>query len=565
MLLVSAAASATTTTACSISLKDCCITSAGNKASATTNVHLVDLLTVAPEDGGLTVACATTEGDNDETMARMYFSYGNANLTHTEYRAPYYGAGNDGDDWLFPVPYLSECGFAKTLTVSGDLWDGTPCFSETYEFNVVCDTWPNENSTILYNGGFERKNSGWVENIEPVKESSDSFTGNGAIKLEAGGLVTQTVRIAPNSMYTLSANLKLEALDPGYSAGVMVGGTNYTLAFPSETDSYEYFNVSFDSGPHEEATVFVTGGDVRGDDFLLDGPLREDYTDVEAVFDWDIWTLEDSLPFTGDAGEWVFDALRDFVVTPNGNGVRHENKVDEDFRFALQVQYEEFSADITPVLSPFAETIVVQWHPVGLSILLAVFLTDMSSDSPILYNTETGEQWLELENGIAGDGIFDIVVINRAPGANELLLNGQNATESFGSFFQQEGFTVGTIKSEETFSIRSINDHGVFDVKFVVGGETLDFSLQADESADSYLKYGSYLQAKDPFTAERALSDADKAILTEEGKGQVFQDYYDSYGITNGTVKFKNVHYIRSIDAEALEAAAAAAAAGGDE
>lgn len=542
------------------SLGACYITEAGSLDSNSNDLQVVDLMTysVVPDDDyGLTVVCDTTDGEVDQ----FHFTFGDNNnstttITHTERQVPYYGNGNSLN-WAPPVESLTTCGRGKTLTVAGEL-DNTLCFETVFEYTTDCTIWPNENSTLLYNGNFERFNSGWSE-FEPVRESGDSFTGMGAVKVEPGGVATQTVRVVPGGDYTLTAALKLEGLDAGNRAGVYVGGNAanmYLLDFPNETDSYEIFNVSFNVGDNTNVTVFVAGGDVRADDIVLSGPFPSTYTDVEAIFDWDIWTLEGGLPFTGDAGVWVFDALEEFVITPNGNGARHENKVDSDFRFPLTVQYEEFSADITPILSPFAETIVVQWHPVGLSILLAVYVTDMSSESPILYNLETGEQWLELENGIGGDGIFDIVVISRSPGASELFLAGGNITQSFGSVFQQEGFTAGTVESGETFSIRSVNDHGIFDVKLVVGGETIQFTLEADESTNSYLKYGSYLQAKDPFTAERALSDEDKILLSTEEKGQVFQDFYDEYNITEGTVLFENIHYSRVIDPEALAAAA---------
>ena len=177
-----------------------------------------------------------------------------------------------------------------------------------------------------------------------------------------------------------------------------------------------------------------------------------------------------------------------------------------------------------------------------------MYITDVDRSAPVLFNNVTGEQWLDLDNGIGNDGIFDIVVVTRQAGAVALIEAGESPTQSYGGSFQEEGFSLGTITNGESFFVDATNDHGVFTITTVINDIEQTFTMQGEESADSYLKYGSYLQARDPFTSERVLTSEDKANLTIQEKEARFREFYASRGIVEGSVSFDNVTYQRILD-----------------
>jgi len=57
--------------------------------------------------------------------------------------------------------------------------------------------------------------------------------------------------------------------------------------------------------------------------------------DPNTVFDFSIWDVEGESPLTRE-GTLEFNALEQCVITPNGNGCRHEQKVQESDRHGLK-------------------------------------------------------------------------------------------------------------------------------------------------------------------------------------------------------------------------------------
>jgi len=179
--------------------------------------------------------------------------------------------------------------------------------------------------------------------------------------------------VVPGQDYTLSVMLRVEVdLDEGDTlavlsgdSAILIGGQRITIPTPLTDNNYELSTVEFNSGRSDEVTIQFVGGDLRIDDAVLDGPFPSDYVDPNQLFDWTIWEREGESPFVGTT--MVYDPIDQFVVTPNGNGARHEAKVMTSERQAITDQYERFTANLTPELSAGAETIVVQWHPTGLA------------------------------------------------------------------------------------------------------------------------------------------------------------------------------------------------------
>ncbi len=194
----------------------------------------------------------------------------------------------------------------------------------------------------------------------------------------------------------------------------------------------------------------------------------------------------------------VFDALNGRVVTPNGNGWRHEMKIEEAQRIAMTDAYEDFSATIRADLSDGAKTIVAQHHAGDTGTIVKLYISD-SAESGFI-------------DSVANNGIFDVYVrMARSDGSGE------------------EKRALGTIRSGDEFSFRVLNDYGVVTVTAL--GE--EFTLKVEDSSDSYLKFGNYLQAQDPSTLDQ-VDDSDD-----------WAEFYRDAGITESVITFVNVNHIR--------------------
>ena len=84
----------------------------------------------------------------------------------------------------------------------------------------------------------------------------------------------------PEQNYTLNVMLKVkvdtvngETLESNSgSSSILVGGETIDIPTPSSGNSYELSTVEFNTGSSDEGTIMFTGGDLRVDDVILEGP-----------------------------------------------------------------------------------------------------------------------------------------------------------------------------------------------------------------------------------------------------------------------------------------------------
>ncbi|MEI6896338.1 MAG: discoidin domain-containing protein [Psychromonas sp.] len=234
----------------------------------------------------------------------------------------------------------------------------------------------------------------------------------------------------------------------------------------------------------------ITEVKVYGADSLDDGTLD---------WDWSVWDTEGYDPTVGST--MVFDALTAQHITPNGNGWRHELKIKEDERVAMTEVYEDFQATIHLNLSDGSKTIVAQHHASDTGTIMKLYVSDSS---------ESG-----FTDSIANNGIFDVYVrLAKEDGSGE------------------EKKSLGTAVSGDSFDFQVINDHG--NVTVSAFGES--FNLSIEDSSESYLKFGNYLQAQDSESLED-IEDSDD-----------FEQFYIDAGITESELTFSNLSYTRNVD-----------------
>lgn len=195
----------------------------------------------------------------------------------------------------------------------------------------------------------------------------------------------------------------------------------------------------------------------------------------------------------------VFDALAARHVTSSGNGWRHELKMAEENRLAMYDTDESISADITAELSDGAKTIVAQYHASGTGTIVKIYVSDTNESNH--------------DDSTALNGIFDVYARLKPPGSSsEVIVN------------------FGTIRSGDTFDLSIINDRG----NVTVSSMGVTENMRVDDSDESYLKFGNYLQAQDPETNDD-IEDSDD-----------WADFYSDTGITETVITFRNVEYSRN-------------------
>ena len=131
---------------------------------------------------------------------------------------------------------------------------------------------------------------------------------------------------------------------------------------------------------------------------------------------------------------------------------------------------EKLKAKVKLNLSNGAKTIISQYHELGTSTLIILIISDT-------YNKK-------LENGIANDGIFDISV-------NYKDIDGKITTLS-----------LGIVKNNDILNYEMENRFG--EVRIRINDREVVFKTRTQKR---YLKFGGYLQAKDPYTNRQAGRD----------------------------------------------------------
>lgn len=202
-------------------------------------------------------------------------------------------------------------------------------------------------------------------------------------------------------------------------------------------------------------------------------------------------------------GSQKFDAFASDVRTENGNGIRNENKIKEEDRVDMASTNESFSATVTPDLSPGSQAMISQWHGEGEGALVKLYVDDQDGDV----------QTAGAENGVAGDGVFDVYTVYKDDQGEQHRINHGTITEG-------ESLDVNFEKQGNDFTAN-------------INGTSADFSVIDDPGV--YFKYGMYLQTKDPLTGEKA----------QPNDGGM--DILERNGITKASATFDNANFSREM------------------
>jgi len=214
-----------------------------------------------------------------------------------------------------------------------------------------------------------------------------------------------------------------------------------------------------------------------------------------------LWELEGDSPNPlVDPNTLVFVPLKARYTSPNGNGLRHEYKIEKDQRVAMTATHEVFEASVKVDMSAGGKTIIAQHHAGGLGTIMKVYVSDSS---------ESG-----FDDSTASNGVFDVYVRLRNTSGVE------------------EKFALGTIRTGGSFDLRVVNDYGLVSVSAF--GKT--FKLKVEDDSSSYLKFGNYLQSQNP--------DGNSKCGTK-GSTSSFLKCYANFGVTESTVTMTNVTYTR--------------------
>ena len=113
-------------------------------------------------------------------------------------------------------------------------------------------------------------------------------------------------------------------------------------------------------------------------------PTAAQSTDIPAyITDGTYFELEGTNPDPLiDSATLEFLPLEAQVGTPNGNGWRHEYKIDESIRRPLGAHYERFEATYTVSMSDAAKSIIVQYHGDSPTLMKMYYCLLYTSPSP---------------------------------------------------------------------------------------------------------------------------------------------------------------------------------------
>ena len=213
-----------------------------------------------------------------------------------------------------------------------------------------------------------------------------------------------------------------------------------------------------------------------------------------------------------------FVPLEAQLVTSNGNGWRHEYKINEPQRLPLGATYELFQATYTVSMSDGAKSIITQFH----------------GDSPTLmklYYSDSAEKFFDSDGNPVGDsvgknGVFDLYVRLRTAGLPD---------------FGEDVFNFGTYVAGDTFDVTVENNYGIVTVTV----DEQSITRELEQTSADYLKFGNYLQAQvttdetHPFGGLKC-SELDPPLD--------IADCYAFLGVTESTVTLTNVSYERIED-----------------
>ncbi|MEU4419096.1 polysaccharide lyase family 7 protein [Actinoplanes sp. NPDC024001] len=266
-------------------------------------------------------------------------------------------------------------------------------------------------------------------------------------------------------------------------------------------------------------------------------------------FDPAVWDDSEAGDYVRSSKPYVlnFDGLKTFTVTGNGGGPRDELKTPQDARKASDEIYESLSADITFNLDDGVKLIAQQIHAgsgAGFSTQFKLYVQDSSALG--IFKGE-GEENFALDDyprleGVPSNGVFDVYARVQIPGS----VSGDGE-------INEKIFDLGTIKSGDTIKYKFINDHGVVAVRSVVGRNKVKFTYDMADSAASYMKFGSYVQAQDAESGCNVTNDLDCEYPGWEPYGEsdnvekteeLWRQYFSDSHIGKARVTFRNLVHV---------------------
>ncbi|MCF6452312.1 polysaccharide lyase family 7 protein [Vibrio sp. MMG022] len=171
----------------------------------------------------------------------------------------------------------------------------------------------------LINPSFEEDFSGWTE-IDPTAVSGVAFDGAKSAKFSGtGARLEQTITVAKNTEYTLSAYVLKTA-----NIGVTVGNDTFSKA--TSNSDWAQVNVTFNSGDHSQVTIFgeYDGAEGRVDLFQLSS------SDIIAppITSLPTFDLDPALPPSGnfDLSDWKLDLPVDENGSISGKALEVKEK-----------------------------------------------------------------------------------------------------------------------------------------------------------------------------------------------------------------------------------------------
>lgn len=349
----------------------------------------------------------------------------------------------------------------------------------------------------LNNPGFEQGYfDGWeIVRANDVALSDIGNSGDHSAKIEGRrGQVRQEVAVWPGTDYTLTAYIRGRGV-----IGVTVDGDDTTTTGGGR--DFEQVSVEFNTGTAEFVEIFAAyGGKIsRFDDFTLKiggsvpTPTPSPTQSPSVGFDPAVWDDSEAGDYIRSRDPYVlrFDGLEQFTVTGSGGGPRDELKTPQAVRAASDEIYESFSADITFDLDDGVKLIAHQIHAgsgAGFATQVKLYVQD---SSPLGIFKGEGEENFTIDDyplleGVPSNGVFDVYVRVQIPG----FVSGDGE-------INEKIFDLGTIRSGKSIRYELINDHGVITVNSTVGRNSVSFTYDMQDSAASYMKFGSYVQAQD--------------------------------------------------------------------
>lgn len=463
--------------------------------------------------GGQVAQTVSVSADTDYTLSAWVAGNGTIGATVNGSNETASGGG-DGDSAFEQVSVSFNSGSASSITIYG-AYSGEAARFDSFALDTSPPTGGCEGVTPVAatdngtNDGHGPGNA--IDGNTSNPESRWSSEGTKAITLDLGETTDVAgVSVAWHQGDERSASFEVHTSTDNSNWAVAVA--NGTAS--GSTDGFEDYGFNERSARYVRITGY--GNSMNSWNSILEAEVLVcDDGDTPppttlpppggCEFDWSWWALEGANPVQDD-DSMVFDALEELVVTPNGNGPRHEAKIDNPLRKSMTEVYEDFEANVTVDLDNGGKTIIAQHHAGDLGTIVKLHIADSSEGNGLI-------------DGEANDGDFDVYVrMTPAGGGSEIV------------------YPIGVIQSGDSFWFRILNDHGVVTAWFDGPGFISEpIGTAVEDSEGSYLKFGNYLQAQTPDL---------EYIEGSENRA----DYFEDAGIDTALITMTNVCHTRIED-----------------